>query len=608
MAQFKLKRLLVPEKHDPATAEVLWQNEVHANRLTAIVMFCCSVFLILCMILTAVGVFVENPKTVYTSCTAALAWHLIPCIISYRYKFAKPWLKYILLLGLLIGQARIDCGLGYNVTLAILLPVVFSTRYYSAELTITVAAVSTVVFSTSTYLGALTGFTPADLNIVSIGVSHATVDYARRIMQHTFLPKWMLFAIISGVCAEIAGRGHYMVQRQANISQENSRIETELNTARAIQMHSLPEVEEFVKDRDVPFDLATSIVPAKEVGGDFFNYFYVDPTHLALLIADVSGKGVPAALYMMIAKLLLDSIGSTGKSPAHVLAEVNHLLCDKNLEEMFVTVWLGVLDLTSGEIITANAGHENPIICRADGTLEEITTKHGLVLGGIDGAHYRDEVLKLQPGDMLFVYTDGIPEANNPLEEMYGVERLKAALTAAEKTPTALVNAVSEDVARFVGVAPQFDDSTMLTLRLNRLLEREGLRVYPSQESIKEVQTYVESRMEEAGVPMKAVSKINIGLDEMYSNVVHHSNASWAEIICDADAEQVTVILRDNGIPFDPLNIPEPDVTLSADERHVGGLGIFMTKKMMNELTYRYVDGCNEVRMVLKYNESEANK
>lgn len=591
---------LTKQNHTPppdAIQRVLWENEVHANKLIAGMMVCCAFVMMLCSAFTAMGIFAVSLDEMHAVTFATMLSHLVPSIICFWLKGAKPWLKYLLMFGTIIGQAGIDAALGYNVPLTILLPVIFSCRYYSRRMTFSVAAITTFIFFCTTWVGAATGFSPLDRNIYA-----ADETYVQDILVMSFFPKWLMFAVISGVCAEIANRGRKMVWQQALISQEHSRVETELETASKIQLGALPETTELLASREAPFELVTSISPAKEIGGDFYDFFYIDPIHLALIIADVSGKGVPAALFMMISKLLLDASAASGKAPHQVLAEVNHQLCEKNINDMFVTVWLGILDLTTGELVSANAGHEHPIICRRDGTVEVIRTKHGMVLGGVDGVPYRDETCQLAPGDTLFVYTDGIPEAHNPAEEMYGMEQLENTLQAnASKPPQALVDAVKRDVSAFSGNAPQFDDSTMLALRLNRFMVREGLHIFPDNASIKKVQEYAESCMEAAGVPLRQANKINIALDEMYSNIARYSGATWAEVICHTENSCVTVILRDNGVPYNPLNLPEPDITQSAEERHIGGLGIYMTRKMMDDVSYRYVDGCNEMTMMLRF-------
>ena len=203
--------------------------------------------------------------------------------------------------------------------------------------------------------------------------------------------------------------------------------------------------------------------PAKEVGGDFYDFFFVDRNTIALVIADVSGKGIPAALFMMRAKTAIRGLAESGRSPAEILARANETLCEGNEAEMFVTVWLGLVDLATGRMTCANAGHEYPILMRAGGGFELFRDKHGIVLAAMDAVRYREYEIDLAPGDRLFVYTDGIPEAINADEEQYGTDRLLRALDRVKDAPVAeVLPAVRRDIAEFVGGADQFDDITML--------------------------------------------------------------------------------------------------------------------------------------------------
>ncbi|MBR2572118.1 MAG: PP2C family protein-serine/threonine phosphatase [Clostridia bacterium] len=252
--------------------------------------------------------------------------------------------------------------------------------------------------------------------------------------------------------------------RIAAISAEKERISTELALASRIQANTIPHVfPPFPQRRD--FDLYADMDPAREVGGDFYDYFLIDENHLALAIADVSGKGVPAALFMMISMILLHLAAKDESSPGKILASLNAQICENNPEEMFVSVWLGILDTRTGEMTCANAGHEYPILIRKDGSVEVVKDKHGFVIGGMDGMRYRDYTLILGRGDKLFVYTDGLPEATDGSEQMFGMDRIQSALEeAAGGNPESILESLRRAVNGFVGEAEQFDDLTMLCL------------------------------------------------------------------------------------------------------------------------------------------------
>ena len=246
------------------------------------------------------------------------------------------------------------------------------------------------------------------------------------------------------------------------ITAEKERISTELALAKRIQTEILPNIfPPFPDHRDI--DLYASMSPAKEVGGDFYDFFFVDDDHLALVMADVSGKGIPAALFMMGAKILLQNLAMSGYRPAEVLKLANDQICGNNREEMFVTVWFGILTLSTGEVTAANAGHEYPVLKRPDGDFELLKDKHSFVVGGYAGIEYKEYTLRMEPGTKLFLYTDGVTEAEDNQERMFGMDRLLEALNRAkDEAPVQILKEVEKSVDDFACGASQFDDLTML--------------------------------------------------------------------------------------------------------------------------------------------------
>ena len=248
------------------------------------------------------------------------------------------------------------------------------------------------------------------------------------------------------------------------ITADRERVRTELHMAEEIQRSMIPR--EF-PDR-TEFDLYASMTPAREVGGDFYDFFMLDDRHLAVIIADVSDKGVPAALFMMSSKILINYRARQGGTPAEILTDVNAQICLSNKSKMFVTVWMGILDLSTGEMTCANAGHEYPFFRHADGSFHMIRDKHGFVVGGLSATKYTDYELRLEPGDAVFVYTDGVPEANNSDGELYGMKRLEYSLNQASgQAPRTILKQIENDVGAFVKEAKQFDDLTMLCVAYN---------------------------------------------------------------------------------------------------------------------------------------------
>lgn len=256
---------------------------------------------------------------------------------------------------------------------------------------------------------------------------------------------------------------HY-VDRISRITAEKERIGIELSLASQIQYSMLPHDFPAFPERE-EFDIYASMEPAREVGGDFYDFFMIDDDHLGIVMADVSGKGIPAALFMMVSKSIIKSYAMSGLSVSETLQSANDTICANNIVDMFVTVWMGILELSTGKLRAANAGHEYPVVKAPDGGFELYKDKHGFVIGGMEGRKYKEYELQMDPGSMLFLYTDGIPEATDADNEMFGNERMVDALNIdPEADPVTILENVRESVAAFVKDAEQFDDMTMLCL------------------------------------------------------------------------------------------------------------------------------------------------
>ena len=269
--------------------------------------------------------------------------------------------------------------------------------------------------------------------------------------------------VLAGAFSDLTRKTAEYVEQVRVVTAEKERIGSELKMAREIQASVLPSDFPAFPDRP-EVDIYAIMDPAKEVGGDFYDFFFIDPDHLAMLIADVSGKGVPAALFMMISRAILKNCAMMGQDAAQILEEANRVLCSENSMEMFVTVWIGILEISTGRVVTANAGHENPVVYRAsDGSWTEQKEKHGFVLGGIETSCYRESEFRLEPGDRIFVYTDGLPEAENEEGAFFGTERMMEVLRqSSPNSPEEVLGTLRGAVNGFVGQAEQFDDLTML--------------------------------------------------------------------------------------------------------------------------------------------------
>ena len=392
--------------------------------------------------------------------------------------------------------------------------------------------------------------------------------------------------------------GAYIAKLET-VTAEKERIGAELDVAAKIQSSMLPCIFPAFPDRN-EFDIYATMDPAKEVGGDFYDFFMVDADHLAFVVADVSGKGVPAALFMVIGKTLIKDHTGLHDDLGEVFTEVNNILCASNSEEMFITAFEGVLNLKTGELRYVNAGHEIPFLCRKGGVFEPYKVRAGFVLAGMQGIRYRAGSIQLEPGDKVFQYSDGIPEAINSEKAPYGMKRLESVLAKnSEKAPSELLPLVKADVDAFVGDADQFDDITMLCIEFKGNGRKAEISLTPDAESVKTVAEFLDTTLEAWEIPMKVVSKLQIVADEIYSNIVRYSQAKNAKVTAVQNGTVLSLRFEDDGKPYDPTTAAEPDITASAEEREIGGLGIFVVRNMMDSMDYRYKDGHNVLTLLL---------
>ena len=383
------------------------------------------------------------------------------------------------------------------------------------------------------------------------------------------------------------------------IDEAAARFDKDLEIAKKIQHSSLPSVFPPYPHRK-DFSIFATMDAAKEVGGDFYDFYLLDENRLAFVVADVSGKGIPGAMFMMTSKTLIKSHAESGLAVNDVFTQVNAQLCENNEAGMFVTAWMGILDLETGLISYANAGHNPPVVRHKDGSYEYLKGRANFVLAGMEGIRYKEQQLQLQQGDEIYLYTDGVTEAHNINKELFGEERLLASLNeTSDMTVDEICKKVKYDVDVFQGEAEQFDDITMLCVRLNEV-ENKMLSVNPTMETVPQVAAFVEEHLEQFEVPVKLTAKLMVALDEIYSNIVRYSGASEAHIRIKKELDTLQLIFSDNGKPYNPLDAKEPDITASAEDRAIGGLGIFMVRKMMDNVEYEYTKGMNKLTLTTK--------
>ena len=389
------------------------------------------------------------------------------------------------------------------------------------------------------------------------------------------------------------------------IAEAAARIDKELEYAKQIQLSVLPT--NYPNNED--YAINAQMIAAKEVGGDFYDFYKLDNDTVVFLVADVSGKGIPAAMFMMTAKTIIKDLAERGLPVNEIFTRANEKLCENNESGMFVTAWMGILDIKSGKLQFSNAGHNPPVIKHANGTIEYLKSRAGFVLAGMEGIRYRVNELQLEQGDRIFLYTDGVTEATDINNQLYGEDRLiNFMISNSELDGTNLLPSLKADIDRFVGEAPQFDDITMLVFDYKK--KKGGVsmtnRIFPAKtDALNDVIGFVEETLETFECSMKNSMAICVAIEEVFVNVAHYAYGEGEgdvsfDINFDEEAREVTFVMKDKGTPFDPLAKADPDITLSAEERGIGGLGIFITKKTMDKVEYTYENGENVLTMIKK--------
>lgn len=384
------------------------------------------------------------------------------------------------------------------------------------------------------------------------------------------------------------------------VDDKKKRMEGELHIANAIQMAMIPKASAGGAENE-DADLSASITPAKEVGGDFYDYYFRDQK-LFFCIGDVSGKGVPAALVMAVSRSLFRTISTHESSPKRLITAMNDFMSETNDNNMFVTLFCGILDLTNGRLRYCNAGHNPPIILT--NSIQPLPVLPNLPLGVMQGMCYEEQEVILHYDDALFLYTDGLTEAENPEHELFGEERMKAVLHTRRDVQDQL-DAMQQAVAEFVGTAPKSDDLTMMFIHYmnknpNSTTER-SLTLNNDIQQIARLAEFTGSIAEDTHMDNALAMGINLALEEAITNVIMYAypKGEGGQVQIDAVIREGSLdfIISDTGIPFDPTAAPEADISLGVEDRPIGGLGIFLVRKIMDKVSYRRENGKNILSM-----------
>jgi sigma-B regulation protein RsbU (phosphoserine phosphatase) len=379
------------------------------------------------------------------------------------------------------------------------------------------------------------------------------------------------------------------IEENAHEREEKKRISTELSIAGKIQASLLPDAFFAFPNRN-EFDIFAKMIPAREVGGDFYDFFLIDKDNLAVVIADVSGKGIPASLFMVNAKSLINNL-SSGKSPKEVYELVNKKLCKNNDACLFVTAIFGVYNIPTGRFAFVNAGHNPPLIKKRNGSFEYIKTGPQIVLAIMNDTQYREDQIILEKGDTLFFYTDGVTEAMNAGKELFGEDRLNAALNNyRSSSPNDLIYNIKNEVDNFACGAEQSDDIAMLALHINEnnKIEKQ-ITLDAKNECLQRVLNFISAELMKTDYKIDIINEIEISVEEIFLNIANYAyGQEGGKVKISISTENgLKIAFEDNGKPFNPLEQTPPDLEKPAKDREIGGLGIYMVKKIMDRVEYK---------------------
>ena len=407
---------------------------------------------------------------------------------------------------------------------------------------------------------------------------------------------WLLGLLGIGLGTRQVSRRMRVEQQAALLESEKRRMEDELNIGREIQMSMVPKTFPAFPDRR-EFSIYATLQPAREVGGDFYDFFFIDENRLCLCIGDVSGKGVPAALFMAVTKTLIKSRATDDFSTASIITHVNDELSRDNKAYMFVTIFMGILDIKTGALVYTNAGHNPPYLIREDDSIERLDQKHGPVVGAMGGRAYKEDKTNLTRGDMLLLYTDGITEAMDPAKNLFSEKRLAELLSSQKhKSAEEVVQSTVTEVKRFEDGMAQADDITALAAQYFGILQETEDPVLEMvvQNRLPEIERFKKSFntfSEQYDIPTPVRRKMNVVFDELLNNIITYAyrdeDEHSIEIKVELSGDRLTVSITDDGIPFNPFGVETPDTKLSLEERKTGGLGIHLVRKVMDKVSYQ---------------------
>ncbi|MBQ9457920.1 MAG: SpoIIE family protein phosphatase [Bacilli bacterium] len=609
-----------------------YDNEADANKAMSKVNGAAGILALVIWVLYLTKIFTIPDQFFPVVCvlfpTAAVLL-FVPLFLMRTDAIRKPGYKYFILFSLMAVIIALNITVPKHSLLFWPFAILIANHYYNPTIGRVIYGVSMVAMLICMYLGMFFG--EFDENLFGGGVikpdgTIGTVetvqerldllaDLARngnnrylKVFLYYYFPRAAIVTLFFMVSNLLNQRTYKLLDDEIRAHDEQEKAKTELGVARDIQMNTLPA--ETISSDDV--ELVAELKAAKEVGGDLYDYVDIDEDHVAVLIGDVSGKGVPAAMFMMKTITSFRDFATSGKTPSEILREINSSISKGNKAGMFVTAFLAILDKRNGKIVYANAGH-NPPIVGSDFNYRYLKCNAGLLLGCFPQCYVKDEEITLQAGESITLYTDGITEARDSAGNFFGEGRLLETMNRKDHHfVVELHHAIKDEISSFVKEAPQSDDITLVTLKYrgdHYLTKEKGFSA--KKENVLAMLSFINDFGDQCGLPDDFKNKLAIVGDEILSNIIHHGygNAGgdiFVRLIFDQEKKEFVLTVIDHAKPFNQLEVDNAPVTGTENKIQVGGLGLIIVKKIMTECAYDRINGKNILVLKKRFDEEKA--
>ena len=568
--------------------ELFHENETKNNRLVSLALFIIALVDIFLGGLHCLGVYdlVHNICAYTFIITGTLG--ILVVLVAKLLKYDRPWIKSVLIMVFILNGGVAFFFYPLNQNFICYGPIIIAAMYFDVHLTNTTSNASLAIYTLALWLNVfLDGKSEAITAIHELQQVYIWAN-PQEILLYRQIPNTLFFAITKSLCIGITKRGVELITKHDKLSKETFKLKSEMEAAAKIQSDSLPAQNFIAPNNNI--EINAFMHPAKETGGDFYDYFLID-NDLVFLVADVSDKGLAAAMFMMRAKNTLGLAIRYADSLVEAVKNTNEILCEENPEDMFVTLWLGKINIKTGVGKYVNCAHPNPIVRHKDGSISRIENEPDVMLGVFNDVEVSEHSISLSPEDTILVFSDGMTDVERSKNDFFGDERLCDAVKNKPEENDNLCSYLEKQIKEFVGDYDQADDTTALTLKINetRIPQQKNLVMDCSYDAIEKVIDETNEMLIKEECPENIRRNIDASIDEILSNIVDYayegsSGQFEIRIVCSSNFIDLTFV--DSGMPFDVLNTADPN---QDDEPQIGGYGLYIVKNLMDDLHYQRI-------------------